>query len=161
MIFVTTGTQEPFDRLLKIVDEIAGNNSQEKVIAQAINDTYKVKNIELCSFLDPEKFDAVFKKARLVISHAGMGSIISALTYKKPLVIFPRIAKLGEHRNEHQLATANKFKELGYVHVAENEEELVKILEKLLQKKELTPLFELGEYASGDLVKSLKDFIKQ
>ena len=60
----------------------------------------------------------------MIVAHAGMGTIISAMQHQKPIIIFPRIAALGEHRNEHQMATAKKMKELGYVHVAFNEKEL-------------------------------------
>lgn len=64
-------------------------------------------------------------------------------------------AALGEHRNEHQLATARKFKELGSAYVAMNEEEL----KALLLRKDLKPLAEIGEYASQSLIDSIEEFI--
>lgn len=69
----------------------------------------------------------------------------------KPIIIFPRIAALGEHRNEHQLATAQKMKELGYVYVANNAEEL----KELLIQPDLKPLHELGDFASQSLIDEL------
>ena len=103
----------------------------------------------------PDEFNELFRKARLIVSHAGMGTILSALQQHKPIVIFPRIAALGEHRNEHQLATAKKFKELGSVYVAMNEEEL----KTLLRRKDLVPLAEIGNFASQSLTESIEEFI--
>ena len=84
-----------------------------------------------------------------------MGTILSALQLHKPIIIFPRIAALGEHRNEHQLATAEKFKEMGTVYVAMNEIEL----KRLLLNKHLKPLAEIGDYASQSLIDSIEKFI--
>ena len=70
---------------------------------------------------------------------------------QKPLIVFPRIAKLGEHRNEHQLATAQKMQEFGYVYVARDEEEL----KSLLKKTDLKSLHELGEFASRTMIDEL------
>lgn len=109
MIFVTIGTQAPFDRFIKMVDEIAANLNEE-VIAQTFKSQYKAKKIKTVDFLAPDEFNKLFKEARMIVAHAGMGTIISAMQHQKPIIIFPRIAALGEHRNEHQMATAKKMK---------------------------------------------------
>lgn len=154
MIFVTIGTQEPFDRFIKIIDEVAPLIDEE-IIAQVFNCGFTPQNIKTFDFLPPDEFNDLFQKARIIVSHAGMGTIISALQKHKPIIIFPRIAAIGEHRSEHQLATARKFKELGSVYVAMNEEEL----QQLLLKKDLHCLNEIGNTASESLVKSIGDFI--
>jgi UDP-N-acetylglucosamine transferase subunit ALG13 len=154
MIFVTIGTQAPFDRFIRIVDEVAPQLGEE-IIAQVHQLGFEARNIKTVNFLAPDEFNELFEKARLIVSHAGMGTILSALQQKKPIIIFPRIAALGEHRNEHQLATAKKFKELGSVYVAMNEEEL----KALLLCKDLKPLAEIGEYASQSLIDSIEEFI--
>lgn len=150
MIFCTIGTQAPFDRFVKIVDEVAADLNEE-IIAQVAQSNYQAKNIRTLEFLAPDEFNELFSKARLIVAHAGMGTIISALKYNKPIIIFPRIAALGEHRNEHQLATAEKMQELGYVYVANNVEEL----RVLLMNKDLKPLHQLGEYAGKLLINEL------
>lgn len=150
MIFCTIGTQAPFDRFVQIVDEVAAN-LDEKIVAQVYKSQYKAKNIETVDFLPPDKFQELFNSARMIVAHAGMGTIISALRQQKPIIVFPRIAKLGEHRNEHQLATAEKMKELGYVYVANNADEL----SELLHSKDLKPLHQLGEFASQSLIDEL------
>lgn len=150
MIFCTIGTQAPFDRFVRIVDEVAAHLDEE-IIAQVYKSEYLAQHIKTVDFLSPDEFNVLFDKARLIVAHAGMGTIISAMRKHKPIIIFPRIAALGEHRNEHQLATAEKMKELGYVYVANNAEEL----KELLMKPDLKPLHELGEFASQSLINEL------
>ena len=154
MIFVTIGTQAPFDRFIRIVDEVAPLLGEE-IIAQVYQLGFEPRNIKTVNFLAPDEFNQLLCKARLIVSHAGMGTILSALQQHKPIIVFPRIAALGEHRNEHQLATAEKFKDLGSVYVAMNEEEL----KMLLMRKDLKPLSEIGEYASESLIESIENFI--
>lgn len=150
MIFCTIGTQAPFDRFVKIVDEVAAHLDEE-VIAQVYKSEYAAKNIHTMNFLPPDEFNKLFDKARLIVAHAGMGTIISAMRQHKPIIIFPRIAALGEHRNEHQLATAQKMKELGYAYVANNKDEL----QELLIQPNLSPLHNLGDFACQSLVDEL------
>lgn len=127
MIFLTVGTQLPFDRLVTIVDEWA-SSSGVSVFAQ-VGPTKKVfNNIEWRDFIDPDEFDKYFESASLVVAHAGMGSILSALSYGKPIVVFPRVAAFGEHRNDHQLATARRFAENEDVDVAFEEVDLIRYL---------------------------------
>ena len=154
MIFCTIGTQAPFDRMLKIIDEIAPLIDEE-VIAQVYKTDVKLKNIRTVDFLSPTEFNEIFNSARLIVAHAGMGTIISALVRQKPIIIFPRIASLGEHRNEHQLATAEKMKALGYVYVAQNADEL----KDIILKKDLVPLHKIKDYSSESLINELKSVI--
>lgn len=162
MIFVTTGTQEPFDRLLKIISLFA-NDYNEEIIIQAKTSLSFSSNIIIKEFLSPNEFNEVFSRANLVVSHAGMGTILSALQIAKPLIIFPRIASLGEHRNEHQRATANKMKELNLVCVALDETELSKVLKNYFEKGSITSdnKYKIGAYASSSLVESLEEFINE
>ena len=156
MILVVTGTQLPFDRLIKMLDEIAPKLNEE-IVAQVNGSSYLPRHINTIDLLPPDEFDKLFKQARLIVAHAGIGTIISAMQYQKPLIIFPRIAALGEHRNEHQLATATKMKEAGWVYVANTKEEL----SALLQRPDLHPLCTIGSSASESLVESITDFILQ
>jgi UDP-N-acetylglucosamine transferase subunit ALG13 len=84
-----------------------------------------------------------------------MGTILSALQKDKPIIVFPRIAAMGEQRNEHQLATARKFKKTGSVNVAMNEEELT----SMILKGEQTTLQHIGNSASPSLIQSIEKFI--
>ena len=154
MIFVTIGTQAPFDRFIKAMDEIAGL-IDEPVIAQTFNGEYKAKNMKTFEFIPPDEFSKLFSEARLVVSHAGMGTIISALVQNKPIVVMPRIAALKEHRNEHQLATTKEFEKLGYIHVAHDETDL----KNLILHTEIKVLHSISQYASKELTDSIRGFI--
>jgi len=158
MIFLTIGTQVPFDRLVKAVDEVAPSLNT-KIIAQVSKSAYKARNMQTFDFISPHDFDAFFNSASLIVSHAGMGNIISALEREKPILILPRLAKYGEHRNDHQMATAKVFEKLNYVHVAYDEHELLKKLVSVYTQH-LKPLHKIGTTASPELLASIKDFIK-
>jgi len=155
MIFCTIGTQASFDRFLQIIDELAPSLDGEEIIVQAFHDKYEPKHVKTVQMLPPDEFNNIFANARLIIGHAGMGTIISALTQDKPIIVFPRIAALGEHRNEHQLATAKKMSELGYVYVANNDQEL----RELVLQPDLKPLHELGAFASKSLIDDIASII--
>lgn len=156
MIFVTIGTQLPFDRLIRIVDEMAPELNEE-IVAQVHHCGFTPKHIKTIDFLAPDEFNRLFSQARLIVAHAGMGTILSALQQNKPIIVFPRIAAMGEHRNEHQLATARKFKTMGSVHVAMDEQEL----KPLLREPRLEPLWHIGNSASPALINSIMKFIEQ
>ena len=158
MIFVTIGTQEPFDRLIKIMDEVALKLNDTEIVAQVFKTSYKIQNMKTLELVSPKLFDDYLNKAELIITHAGIGTIISALVSKKPIIIMPRLHKFNEHRNDHQLATARKVDSLGYVHVAYNEEELKKKILELWPNK-LTPLYSVGNIASDELTNSIKGFL--
>lgn len=119
MIFLTVGTQFPFDRLVKAVDQAAGTNGfDEKIVAQIGDSSYCPENFEATPSVEKAVFDQHFNKADSIISHAGMGTITMALEHRKPLLVMPRLGKYGEVVNDHQLAIAKKFEQLGYLLVA-------------------------------------------
>ena len=125
MIFLTVGTQFPFDRLVKAVDEtVSKNGLDEQIFAQVGTTTYRPRNFEAVPSLEKTLFDKHFSEADSIISHAGMGTITMALDSGKPLLVMPRLSKYGEVVNDHQLAIAKKFEQLGYLLVAYDAEDL-------------------------------------
>lgn len=113
-VFVTVGTELPFDRLVRAVDEWAAASDRD-VFAQIGRTDYQPQHIASVPFLGGADFRRLFTSADLIIAHAGMGTIIAALEQARPLLIMPRRAELGEHRNDHQLATVERLTELGLV----------------------------------------------
>lgn len=156
MIFVTVGTDKPFDRMMKVVDRWAGETGRKDVFAQIGEGGWEPRHVPYVNFLEPVEFKDRFARARLIIGHAGMGTILSALLHGKPILVMPKLARLGEHRNEHQTATAKRMMELGNVNVAFDEAEM---LAKLEAVDHLTPRSPIGPYASGPLVQGIRDFI--
>lgn len=105
MILVTVGMQLAFDRLIEAMDAIASELDQT-VIAQTGNGTFVPQNMRAHQKIAPQEFEALVARCNLIVSHAGIGTVLTAARYSKPVVLMPRRADLGEHRNDHQLATA-------------------------------------------------------
>ncbi len=133
MIFVTVGTQLAFDRMVGAVDTWAAHCGEE-VVAQVGPTDRIFANLRQRDFLDPVEFDRAFEEADLVIAHAGMGSILSALSFGQRLIIVPRKAVLGEHRNDHQMATAKRFAGRKGVDVVWQESELGQTISRVLDE---------------------------
>lgn len=157
MIFLITGTQEPFDRMVEYVDEWSALTGFTDIIGQISDASYKPRNFKYFDFTPIEEFDKLFRNASLIVAHAGMGTIISALQYSKPIIVMPRLAKYHEHRNDHQLATADSFSKLGYVKAAYSKEELFHFLNN---RQEIIPASPISHYASDQLTHTVQDFIK-
>jgi beta-1,4-N-acetylglucosaminyltransferase len=125
MIFVTVGTQFPFDRLVKRVDGLAARLlTGHHVFAQVGESTYKPANMEFVASLANADFEAKVRDCSAVISHAGMGTITMALEHSKPLLVLPRLRKFGEVVNDHQVAIAGRFEKAGHLLAAYSEDEL-------------------------------------
>lgn len=124
MIFVTVGSQEPFDRLVRGVDEWAQLRARSDVFAQIASSTLRPRHIRFTHFIEPSEFNRVMQESQIIVAHAGMGSIISALELGKPIVVMPRRADFRETRNDHQVATAERFGAQGRIIVAHDEKEL-------------------------------------
>jgi UDP-N-acetylglucosamine transferase subunit ALG13 len=124
VIFVTVGSQEPFDRLIRGVDEWARTRIRSDVFAQIASSNYQPQHIRYTRFVEPAEFNRVIREASVIVAHAGMGSIISALELGKRIVVMPRRANLRETRNDHQVATAERFGAQGNIIVANDESEL-------------------------------------
>lgn len=131
MIFVTVGTQLPFDRLVAAVDEWAAAGEDREVFAQIGPSSLRPRHIAYEQFIAPAECSERMRAASAIVAHAGMGTILTALELGKPLLVMPRRAALGEHRNDHQLATVRRFSELGNVKAAFDEHELPGQLDEL------------------------------
>jgi len=130
-IFVTVGTELPFDRLIRAVDQWAGEHGRgSEVFAQIGHTQYVPEHIGWSPMIEGELFRQLFAHADLVIAHAGMGTILAALEGSHPLIVVPRCARFGEHRNDHQLATVARLAERELVDVARDEVELIEWLDR-------------------------------
>lgn len=154
MILATVGTQLPFPRLMTALNDLAPD-LDEPVIAQTGPDEGQYAALDCRPSLAPAEFSRLFQEARVVVAHAGMGTILSARKWHKPLVILPRRHDLQEHRNDHQLATARHVAALPGIHVAWTEEELG----ALLTAQDLSPADETPGQAYQPLLERLRGFI--
>ena len=156
MIFATVGSQEPFDRLIRAIDEWSKSRGRSDVFAQIGNSTFRPRHIEFTKFLDPVKFNQVVREATIIVAHAGMGSIISALELGKPIVVMPRRGKLRETRNDHQVATAERFGSHGQVIVAHDQNDFKEKLDYALTVPGKDPI---ALEATPRLISTIRGFL--
>lgn len=117
MIFITLGSQKfQFDRLLKEVDRLIEKNIlKEEVFAQIGYSEYFPVHYKYKRFLDREEFQEYEGKATIVITHGGTGAIIGAVKKGKKVIAVPRLAKYGEHVDDHQLQLVGQFDEMNII----------------------------------------------
>lgn len=152
MIFVTVGTQLPFPRLVKAMDRLA-EGLFEPVIAQTAEQR-RCKNLIVEPFMSAERYSKVIGDARLVVAHAGIGTVLAARDAGVPLILVPRRGDLGEHRNDHQIATVRELTgREGITSVWDPED-----LGSYLNKKLSIPLGDVTPSLDG-LVSELRSFI--
>lgn len=106
MIFVTVGTHtQSFDRLIVKMDEVSGKIDEE-VIIQIGCSKYRPAHATHFSFVNHHEFLRLCQEARLVVCHAGVGTILTVKKLDKPLLLVPRLKRYGESIDDHQLEIA-------------------------------------------------------
>lgn len=155
-LFITVGAQIAFDRLVRAVDEWVGGQDSVDAFAQVGPDGYRSMNMDWAEFLTPEIYREKVRGADLLVAHAGMGSIITALQFGKPIIILPRHAKLHETRNDHQVATAENFSHIEGIYAVFHESELANTLESI---KEYSRPVAISKFASPELLAEIRKFI--
>lgn len=130
MIFVILGTQKfQLNRLLRQMDEqIAAGNIAGEVFAQTGHSDYVPKHYKYQDFVNKEQFEKLIAEADLVVTHSGVGSIVTALKYGRPTVVYPRLSKYKEHVDDHQMEIAEAFERKGYVLCCREEDDLHEVL---------------------------------
>ncbi|MCG2841971.1 glucuronosyltransferase [Sandaracinobacter sp. RS1-74] len=161
MIFLTVGTQEPFDRLVAAVDDWAAAHDTPIFgqLGALKPDSYRPKHFEWRDFISADDYQRRLEASDLLVAHVGMGSIISALTFGKPLVMMARRAALGEHRNEHQLATAARFEGRAGLHIAAEAADVGPLIDRVQASGGDGAAAGLSPYAAPELIETLKSFI--
>ncbi len=115
MIFVTVGTHnQDFGRLVEKVDEIAPKIDDE-IIVQRGHTKHIPQNTKHFDFASREEMEKMNSEADIVVTHAGAGSIIFALSSRKPTILVPRLKKFGEHIDDHQLELTKVLEDEGKV----------------------------------------------
>ncbi|MCC5821675.1 MAG: hypothetical protein LAT64_00130 [Phycisphaerales bacterium] len=156
MIFVTVGHQMPFDRLVMAVDAWAGRAGRADLFAQVGDAKYEPSHMEWVRSMSGQEFRDRVADAELVVAHAGTGTILTALELGTPILVMPRFAQLRETRNDHQIATARRFHELGKVSLAKDEQELSGVLDRLA---EIRSGPRIPAEASAELIDVVRGFI--
>lgn len=129
MILVTLGTQhQEFTRLL---DYIEKSKIKDEIIVQAGYTKYKSKKMKMFDFIDYDKMAEYVKDADLIITHGGTGSIIGPLKEGKKVIACARLAKYGEHVDDHQTEIVDVFSDEGYILKLDENTKLDDLIKKI------------------------------
>lgn len=158
MIFVTLGSQKfQFNRLLMEIDKIVSEKKiNEKIFAQIGYSDYLPVNYEYKKFLDREEFGKKMDEADVVITHGGTGAIINAVKRGKKVIAVPRMAKYGEHVDDHQLQIVDQFENLNFICGCKD-------IKKLNRALTIVNETSYATYVSttGQMINSIKKFIEE
>lgn len=140
MIFVILGTQDKkFPRLLEAVQKAIDKkkiSKKEKIIVQAGSTKFESNDMQIIDYMPVEQFEEYIEKADIIICHAGVGTILTALEKGKKVIAAARLKEYGEHVNDHQLQILENFSKKGYIVALEDFD---KIDEAIKQAKEFEP----------------------
>lgn len=157
MILVLLGTQNnSFHRLLEEIQKnIDNGNIKEEVVVQKGYTKFESENMTLYTQLPPDELKKLIDKADLIITHGGVGSIITAIEKNKKVIAIPRLKKYKEHVNDHQLDIIKSFSDAGYI-IGLNSVEQLKDALKEVQN------FRPKQYIknTGNILKIVEDFIE-
>jgi len=130
MIYVTIGTHPvPFDRLIAAMEAFARTTSEE-VIIQAGMSEIPFQYARHLTFVSWDESRRYIESARVVVSHAGVGTLIDAISVNARIIVWPRLASYGEAANDHQMEIAHVLSEQKRVIMVNNAEELVAALRR-------------------------------
>lgn len=133
MIFVTLGTQDkPFERLLASIEEqIEKGNIIEEVVVQAGYTKFSTEKMQVFDLVDREEFVKLVNECNILITHGGVGSILTGLKNNKKVIACPRLYKYGEHMNDHQMQIVSVFAKEGYLLEYQENDDLGEVLKRV------------------------------
>ena len=131
MIFVTTGTDpRGFERLVRRMDEIAGRIDEE-VIMQIGGTEYAPRNAVHFGYTTQERIRDLCRAANVVVTLAGVGTILDALQQGTPVVVVPRLRQYGEVIDDHQVGLTRELEKAGKITAVYNLEGLEKAVARV------------------------------
>lgn len=158
MIFVSLGTQDkPFNRIidyiLKLKEEIkeledieivfqigqTKLSEEEKSKIEKLNENFEKKlnkeekNITVFNMLKPEEMKQYIINASIVVTHAGVGTIMECIEHNKDIIVLPRKEENGEHVNNHQEEIAFEMEKNGLLYKVDTYEKMQEIVIELIK----------------------------
>jgi len=159
VIFVSVGTMMPFDRLVRTADAWAAAHPAMPMLIQIGNGRYEPEHARFVRLMPPAEYAALVRDCALFVAHAGMGSIITAIQSGKPLLMLPRRQALGEHNNDHQLATIRNVADRPGLHYVDDEADLGPAIDRLLATGSEAPA-PISPFASEELLGNIRAFVR-
>ena len=120
VIFASVGSMLPFDRLVRAVDDWAGENPGQPVYIQIGEGDYEPRHAPFTRVMPMADYRERLRTCDLFVAHVGMGSILQALEERKQMLLLPRLHALGEHTTDHQLHTAARFGHLAGLRIVDD-----------------------------------------
>ncbi len=156
MIFVCVGSRDyQFNRLLKALDVLVENGEiNDKIVAQIGQSEYEPKNYQWHRYIDREMFKKYQSEADLIISHGGTGALIGALKLEKQVIAVPRLAKYGEHIDDHQTQVSGVLAKGGYLREVVNMDDLG----EAIRLSQIEPIMKKYDKPSN-IISIIDDFI--
>ena len=134
--FVSVGNAtQPFSRLLDAVAAIAGDLPQP-VFVQSGHTPFRADGCENVPFLDMNEFQSLVGRSKLLIMHAGAGSVITAVRAGKVPAVMPRSVRYGEHVDDHQVEFARELRRAGRIVVADEPADLLSAVGEALTRQQ-------------------------
>jgi UDP-N-acetylglucosamine transferase subunit ALG13 len=148
----------PFDRLVRAMDEWSAANPGVTVFAQIGESELVPSRLDYRKFITPDEFRQRFQWSDLVVSHVGMGTVITASECGRPLLMLPRRPELKEVTSSHQLDTAHWLDGQPGIYVFESDRELTCALSSNTFGA-MTSQIETG--TRSGLIGTIRNFIEQ
>ena len=161
MILVMLGTQNnSFERLLKKMDELIEKKViDEKVIVQSGYTNYESKNMKIFDLIPQEELEKFQEQADLIITHGGVGSIVSSIKKGKKVIAVPRLHRYHEHVNDHQKQIVEAFDKKGYIIGIQRIDELRKAI---ISAQDFVPKkYEENNRSNSKILKIIEYFIEK
>jgi UDP-N-acetylglucosamine transferase subunit ALG13 len=155
-LFVTVGSMLPFDRLVRAMDEFVASRPDIEAFAQIGETRHRPGHMESRQMMTPAEYRQMFERADVVVSHVGIGTVITAAELGKPLVMLPRRMELQEVTSRHQQATARWLTGRPGVHIVETEAELPARIDEVAGSRGVADFESETRIA---LVRAVRDFI--
>ncbi len=158
MILVLLGTQNnSFHRLLEEIQKCIDDGTiEEKVVVQAGSTRFESNNMEIFKLIEQNKFNELIKQADIIITHGGVGSIVTSVKLGKKVIAVPRLKKYGEHVNDHQIQIIETFSKQGFIKGIKDVSELEEALKNI---STFTP--NKLESNTDNIVKIIENFIEK
>ncbi len=133
MIVVMLGTfPTEFQRpLLELEDLCRQGTVDEEIVVQSGHTPFESSFMQIRPFIAPDELTDICSKARLIISHAGTGSLIKGIKLEKKVIAIARRAKYNEMVDDHQVELLETFAELNYILPWREENSLKELLNQI------------------------------
>jgi UDP-N-acetylglucosamine transferase subunit ALG13 len=151
MIFVTVGTYEtPFDRLLRAVEPLT---AKDELVIQTGPSTVRPAGATCIDYLSFDRLVEHIRGSSAVISHAGVGSIMTTVANGRRPVVVPRLRRYDEVVDDHQLELARRLDQDELVVLVEDPAELGSVLEETMLRHPAS------SYGNNPIAHDLREYL--